>query len=130
MLSSLHSLRTNRIPKFFSTFEKTIENNKQGDNILVGKSVSVADLVLFQVSIISGHREPHVAYVFATQVVDGIQFAFPNYSKRIKDEGNYNRVFALHDKIAKTENIAKYLKSDRRQKYSSGIFRHYPELDD
>jgi glutathione S-transferase len=49
---------------------------------------------------------------------------------RIQKEGKYERIFALHNKIANLEKIAKYLKSDRRTPYGMGIYRHYPELDE
>jgi len=40
-------------------------------------------------------------------------------------------VFALRERIRKRPNIAKYLASKRRLPFNeSGIFRHYPELDD
>ena len=37
----------------------------------------------------------------------------------------------LHEMVAERANIAAYLESDRRLPFNeSGIFRHYPELDD
>jgi glutathione S-transferase len=38
---------------------------------------------------------------------------------------------ALHDRVAQRPHIAVYLASPRRLAFNeSGIFRHYPELDD
>jgi glutathione S-transferase len=42
--------------------------------------------------------------------------------KRLEKEGAYAEVFKLKKTIETTPQIAKYLKSDRREKYSSGIF--------
>ena len=36
---------------------------------------------------------------------------------------------ALHDAVAALPDLQAYLKSGRRQPFSNGIFRHYPELD-
>jgi glutathione S-transferase len=61
------------------------------------------------------------------QLIDGLRFAFP---KRVKAlEGDWPKLSALHDRVAKLPELQAYLGSDRRQAYSDGIFRHYPELD-
>jgi len=42
----------------------------------------------------------------------------------------YPLLIALHDKVRARPNIARYLASPRRIPFNeSGIFRHYPELD-
>ena len=42
----------------------------------------------------------------------------------------YPEIIAVHDAVEKRPNIQKYLASDRRLDFNeSGIFRHYPELD-
>ena len=42
----------------------------------------------------------------------------------------YPRVAALHDAVLERPNIAVYVDSERRIPFNeSGIFRHYPELD-
>ncbi|KAK9900925.1 glutathione S-transferase [Cystobasidium minutum MCA 4210] len=102
-------VRENRIPKFFDYFNNVLKSN--GSGYLVGNAVTYADLALFQ-------------------VVDGIQFAFPNCMKRIEKEGKYAEVFKLKKTIENTPQIAEYLQSEKRQKYSMGVFRHYPELDE
>jgi glutathione S-transferase len=48
--------------------------------------------------------------------------------KNLASSGKIDRVLELKKKIE--GELADYLKSDRRQEYSMGIFRHYPELDD
>lgn len=90
-----------RIPKFFDYFNNVIKNN--GSGYLVGDSATYADLALFQ-------------------EVDGLKFAFPNYMKRIEKEGKYAEVFKLKKTIESAPQIAEYLKSEKRQKYSMGIF--------
>lgn len=56
-----------------------------------------------------------------------LTFAFPNLVKRLKPE--FPRVWASYENIKASPRIASYLASDRRQKYSHGVYRHYPELD-
>jgi glutathione S-transferase len=63
------------------------------------------------------------------QTLDGVTFAFPKCMAKVMKSGKYDSVFALYDRVKARPNIAKYLDSDRRQKYSMGIYRHYPELD-
>jgi glutathione S-transferase len=72
--------------------------------------VTYADLVLFQ-------------------IVDGLQFAFPNCMQKLAGGGSIDRVLALKQKLAKGS-LKAYLASDRRLPYSDGIFRYYKELDD
>lgn len=61
--------------------------------------------------------------------MDGLKFMFPNAMKKLEMSGDYYHVFALHVAVKERPNIKAYLASDRRQKYSMGIYRHYPELD-
>lgn len=97
-------VRESRIPKFFSYLNAVIKQN--GSGYLVGDSATYADLALFQ-------------------VVDGLQFAFPNCLKRLEKEGEYAEVFKLKGTIETTPQIANYLKSEKRQKYSMGVFVSY-----
>jgi glutathione S-transferase len=48
----------------------------------------------------------------------------------LEKEGNYKSVFDLYTAVKNRPKIKEYLASERRQKYSLGIYRHYPELDD
>lgn len=97
-----------RIPKFLRYFERVLERNRSKEH-LVGRSVTYADLSLFQ-------------------VVAGLNYAFPRAMLRLKNK--YPRVFSLHAAAARRPRIAAYLASDRRIPFNEqGIFRHYPELD-
>lgn len=98
-----------RIPKFLGYFERVLHQNPDGPGYIAGSALTYADLSLFQ-------------------VIEGLLYAFP------KAMGTYGTKYpllaALHDRIEKRPNIARYLKSDRRLPFSTeGIFRHYPELD-
>lgn len=54
---------------------------------------------------------------------------FPKAVKKMEDSGDYKSVLALYDAVKERPNIKTYLASDRRQKYSQGIYRYYEELD-
>jgi glutathione S-transferase len=97
--------RNDRIPKYLDWFERVL--TARGD-WLAGKRWSYADLSLFH-------------------LIDGLRFAFPRRMRAVEPE--YPRVVALHDRVAMLPELADYLASDRRQPFSNGIFRHYPELD-
>ncbi len=97
-----------RAPKYLGYFETVLKKSK-GPYVL-GRSVSYMDLSLFQ-------------------LIEGLRYAFPKAMKAI--ERGVPRVVAVRDRIAERERIKKYLKSPRRLAFNeSGIFRHYPELDD
>lgn len=100
--------REHRLPKFLEYFERVLG---RGSGWLVGEKLTYSDLVLFH-------------------VIDGIGYAFPKCVERLRGSGKYEKVFELHEKVAQRENVKKYLESERRQKYSMGIYRHYPELDE
>jgi glutathione S-transferase len=96
-----------RAPKFLRYFEGVLERG--GGHYLLGRTVSYADLSLFQVAA-------------------GLRYAFPKAMRRL--EKKVPRVIALHDRVAGRPRIAAYLGSPRRIAFNqSGIFRHYPELD-
>lgn len=102
--------RAQRIPKFLDWFELVMEANgatKEKPH-LVGKSLTYADLSLFH-------------------TVDGLKHAFPKAMGRLLRSRPL--VSSLYSKVAKRPKIAAYMKSDRRQPFGDGIFRHYPELD-
>lgn len=100
---------THRIPKFMGYFERVLEQNPEGNKHAVGSELSYVDLSLFQ-------------------IIEGLHYTFP---RATKDFGkHYPALTALHDAIEKRPNIEKYLASERRLDFNeSGIFRHYPELD-
>lgn len=99
----------NRIPKFMSYFERVLEQNPESSKHAVGAKLSYVDLSLFQ-------------------VIEGLRYAFPRGTNNFDER--YPKIIAVHDTVEKRPNIQKYLASDRRLDFNeSGIFRHYPELD-
>jgi glutathione S-transferase len=97
-----------RAPKYFGYFEDVLA--KSGGPFLTGRRLTYADLSLFQ-------------------LVIGMRYAFPHAMARL--EKKLPRVVAVHDRVVERPRIARYLRSDRRIAFNeSGIFRHYPELDD
>lgn len=98
-----------RIPKFMGYFERILEHNAYGKQYAIGSQLSYVDLSLFQ-------------------IIEGLHYAFPRATKRFGER--YPVLTALHHTVAERPNISKYLASDRRLDFNeSGIFRHYPELD-
>lgn len=53
---------------------------------------------------------------------------FPKATKRVMEKTP--QLEKHYEKVKGLERIKAYLESDRRRKFSDGIFRHYPELDD
>ncbi len=99
----------NRIPKFIGYFERVLKQNPQGSDHMIGDTTTYVDLSIFQ-------------------LVEGLRYAFPRATKKFGKQ--YPHVIALHDAVAERPNIAAYVDSDRRLDFNvSGIFRHYPELD-
>lgn len=49
---------------------------------------------------------------------------------KLEASEKYSSVFKLYEAVKQRPNIQAYLGSKRRQNYSKGIYRHYPELDD
>ncbi|KAI9689707.1 MAG: hypothetical protein M1820_010077 [Bogoriella megaspora] len=108
-LKKAKDFRENRIPKFFKYFEKALEGNKEGQGkFLVGDQLTYADTTVFH-------------------VIDGLMFAFPKELEARKKE--FPALVGFYEGVKSNEAIKNYLNSDRRQAYSLGIFRHYPELD-
>jgi len=98
-----------RAPKFLDYFERVLKGNPAGNTHLVGKSITYADLSLFQ-------------------IVAGLRYAFPKLMRRLAPK--YPLLHALHDRVAAQTKISHYLASKRRIPFNEeGIFRHYPELD-
>lgn len=97
--------RETRMPKFLDYFENALA--KQGD-WLAGGRWSYADLSLFH-------------------LIDGLRFAFPKRMRTLEKDAP--RLVKLHAAVAEIPGIKAYLASGRRQAFSNGIFRHYPELD-
>lgn len=111
-LKKAKDYRANRLPKFLGYFDRVLKGEaSKGGEYLYGGQLTYADLVFFQ-------------------CVDGVSFAFPKCTAKLRESGDYERAFALYDRVKGLEKIKAYLESDRRMKYSMGIYRHYPELDD
>lgn len=100
---------SNRLPKFLGYFERVLAGGG-GARWLYGGQLTYADLVLWQ-------------------CLDGLLFAFPVAMGRMRRGGEFGLVFELYERVKGRENVAAYLKSERRKKYGMGIYRHYPELD-
>jgi len=96
-----------RIPKYLNFFERQISANGN-EPWLYGDSITYADTSLFQ-------------------VLDGLFYSYPKSLTELK--GRAPKVFRLYDAVRNHEKIKAYLASERRQKYSNGVFKHYPELD-
>lgn len=96
--------RENRVPKFLDYFEKAVE---RGGGKFPLREHSYVDLSLFQ-------------------IMAGLEYAFPKAMAKKK-------VPLLRDLKRRVEDrpkLAAYLASERRIPFNtSGIFRHYPELD-
>ncbi|KAH7409674.1 glutathione S-transferase domain-containing protein [Cadophora sp. MPI-SDFR-AT-0126] len=102
----------NRLPRFLGYFERVLRGEASGEGPwLYGGQLTYADLVLYQ-------------------CLDGVMFAFPKALTRMEKSGEFDSVFRLYKAVQERPNIKEYLASDRRQKYSMGIYRHYPELDE
>lgn len=99
------------MPKFLSYFERTLKGNEATafGKHLVGSKLTYADTTLWQ-------------------LLDGLKFAFPKEMEaRRKD---YPLLFeGFYPGLKSQEWLKKYLASDKRQPYSMGVFRYYPELD-
>lgn len=110
-LKKARDFRENRIPKFFSYFERCLKGNREKGQgkYLVDDELSYADTTLWQ-------------------VVDGLSFAFPKeIEARRKD---FPLIFdTFYPSLKEEKGIKEYLSSERRLEYSSGLFRRYPELD-
>jgi glutathione S-transferase len=98
-----------RIPKFMRHFEHLVSHNPDGRGETVGASISYVDLSLFQ-------------------LMEGLAYAFPRALKKF--DANYPHLANLRESVRARPNIARYLASERRIPFNeTGIFRHYPELD-
>ncbi|KAL2040637.1 hypothetical protein N7G274_006616 [Stereocaulon virgatum] len=100
-----------RLPKFLGYFERVLQSGaSKGGEYLYAGVLTYADLVLWQ-------------------CLDGVMFAFPKALGKMREGGEYGKVFGLHERVKGRKEIEEYLGSERRMKYSRGIYRHYPELD-
>ena len=98
-----------RIPKYLGYFEGVLRRNPDGPEHAVGAGLTTVDLSLFQ-------------------LIAGLTYAFP------RGMAPFARacplLLRLRDAVEARPNIAAYLASDRRIPFNeTGVFRHYPELD-
>ncbi|KAK4507901.1 hypothetical protein PRZ48_001636 [Zasmidium cellare] len=109
-LKKAKDVRENRIPKFFSYFERQLKWNQEDGKgkYLVGGKITYADTTVWQ-------------------VLDGISFAFPKEVEARR--GEFKELFEFYEGLKEEKGLREYLASERRLPYSMGIFRHYPELD-
>jgi glutathione S-transferase len=103
------ALLNERAPKYLGYFERLLADNPAGHAHTVGDKLTTVDLSLFQVWV-------------------GLAYAFP---RAFADAGKrYPALGALASSVAEHPKVAAYLASKRRIPFNeSGIFRHYPELD-
>ncbi|KAF5655074.1 glutathione S-transferase [Fusarium sp. NRRL 25303] len=121
-----------RLPKYFKYMQRVLDAKTSGEGPwLYGDSLTYADLVLFQVGdTYTMSIKFSFEWLTTHQAVDGTKFAFPKSTEALKKSGEYDGVFKLYDAVKERPNISKYLQSDRRRKYSEGIWRCYPELEE
>lgn len=112
-LRKAEDFRKNRMPKFFSYFERALKGNKErtgGEGgYLVGDKLTYADTTVWQ-------------------LLDGLFYAFPK--EMAGKKGEFSELLdKFYSNIQEEKGIKEYLGSERRQQYGNGIFRRYPELD-
>lgn len=101
------NLRETRLPKYLDYFEQVLE---RGGGYHALREHSHVDLSLFQ-------------------LLSGLGYAMPRAMQRL--ERDLPLLHELKLRVAQRARIAAYLASPRRLPFNeSGIFRHYPELDD
>ena len=54
-------------------------------------------------------------------------FVFPRAIAALKP--TYPKIFSVHNRVKDRPRLKAYYESDRREKFSNGIYRHYDELD-
>ncbi|KAJ4401697.1 hypothetical protein N0V91_007738 [Didymella pomorum] len=109
-LKKARDFREARVPKFLGFFERVLKGNEEGKGrYLVGDKLSYADTTLWN-------------------VLSGLLFAFPKEMEARK--GDYELLFeTFYESVKETSGVKEYLASDRRKPFSTGVYRHYPELD-
>ncbi|KAF9651616.1 glutathione S-transferase C-terminal-like protein [Thelephora ganbajun] len=113
-LRAAEPFRAFRLPKYLQHFQSVLETNpanKDGKGpFLLSNLTTAADLALF-------HN------------LTGLEFSYPKRLKNLQESGKYELVFKLQERVQNEPKIAEYMKSNRRQQFSFGIFRNFPELD-
>jgi glutathione S-transferase len=97
-----------RAPKYLGYFENV--RSKSRGPFLLGRRITYVDLSMFQ-------------------IIEGMRYAFPLAMKRL--ERKIPGLVEIRGRVAERSGIKDYLASPRRIAFNeTGIFRHYPELDD
>ena len=97
----------NRAPKYLGYFERVLGNS--GGEFLVGRRHSYVDLSMFQ-------------------VIEGLCYAFPRAMSGFA--GRLPGLAGLRERVSSRPRLTLYLESAPRVPFNeTGIFRHYPELD-
>lgn len=104
-MRAAQDFRDARMPKYLSYFENILA---QRGRWLGGETWTYADLSLFH-------------------LIEGLRHAFPRRMQTL--EPGLSRLRTHHDAVAALPHVALYLASPRRQRFGSGVFRDYPELD-
>jgi glutathione S-transferase len=101
---------TERMPRYLGWLGDVLRRNRKSrGQWLVGRDRTYVDLSAFQ-------------------VIEGLDYAFPNALARLA--AKIPQLRALRDRVAARPRIAAYLESERRVPFNQdGIFRRYPELD-
>lgn len=108
-LRCARNFREHRLPRFLDYFESVIRRNPSSSGHLLGAELSYVDLSLFH-------------------LVSGLRYAFPLTLSEL--EARWPRLEALVSRVGEQPQLAGYLRSPRRPRFSEeGIFRRYPELD-
>lgn len=98
-----------RVPKFLGYFESVLTRNPAGPGHSVGRTLTTVDLSLFQ-------------------LCEGLLYAFPKAMAKFARD--YPALADLSQSVRERPAVSAYLASPRRVPFNtSGIFRHYPELD-
>ena len=107
-----HDFLSTRLPKFLGYFERVLQGEASaGGEWLYGGQLTYADLVLFQ-------------------CLDGVAYAFPKKVGKVKEGGEFEKVWELYERVKGVEAVKEYLASERRVGYGQGIYRRYEELDE
>ena len=100
--------RAQRIPKYLIHFDNAIAAS--GGPFSLGQQPTHVDTSLFQ-------------------VMEGLDYMFPNYMKEM--QGTWAYLEGLQGAVPDIEGVADYLASEWRIDFNEdGIFRHYEELDE
>jgi len=110
-LKKARDVRESRIPKFLSYFQQTLKHNQSAGQgkYLVGDRLTYADTTVWQ-------------------VLDGCMFAFPK-EMGVRKEEYPDLLRKFYENMTQEAGLKEYLNSHRRQAYSMGVYRYYPELD-